>query len=97
MLTCIIIRLALFNAFCSTCSFIALDEPTTNLDEGNLEGLADSLRKLTNHKNFSRFQLIVITHDEKFLRYLCHDQDIRNYFDVCKDKEYLLNNLAVIL
>ncbi|KII66553.1 DNA repair protein RAD50 [Thelohanellus kitauei] len=87
MIASIVIRLALFTAFCNDCSFIAFDEPTTNLDEQNLQGLAEAFRKLSCHKKLKNFQLILITHDETFLRYLCHDQDVGVYFETSKNKK----------
>ncbi len=43
MLASILIRLALAETFCLNCGLLALDEPTTNLDQDNTEGLAHSL------------------------------------------------------
>lgn len=43
VLASIIIRLALAESFCLHCGLLALDEPTTNLDRDNIEGLAESL------------------------------------------------------
>ena len=43
MLASIIIRLALAETFCVNCGLLALDEPTTNLDKDNIEGLAQAL------------------------------------------------------
>lgn len=43
VLTSIIIRLALAEAFGSNCGILALDEPTTNLDRDNIKSLAQSL------------------------------------------------------
>lgn len=43
VLACILIRLALAETFCLNCGLLALDEPTTNLDHENIEGLAESL------------------------------------------------------
>ncbi len=43
MLASILIRLALAETFCLHCGLLALDEPTTNLDRDNMEGLANSL------------------------------------------------------
>ena len=40
VLASIIIRLALAETFCINCGLLALDEPTTNLDKDNIEGLA---------------------------------------------------------
>ena len=44
VLSSIIIRLSLAETFCSNCGILALDEPTTNLDVENIEGLADALQ-----------------------------------------------------
>ena len=43
VLASIIIRLALAETFCINCGLLALDEPTTNLDCDNIEGLAIAL------------------------------------------------------
>ncbi len=37
------IRLALAESFCLSCGILALDEPTTNLDRDNKEGLAKAI------------------------------------------------------
>ena len=39
----LIIRLALAETFCVNCGIFTLDEPTTNLDQDNIRGLAESL------------------------------------------------------
>ena len=44
VLACLIIRLALAETFCLKCGILALDEPTTNLDEANSAALALALR-----------------------------------------------------
>ena len=43
VLSSIIIRLSLAETFCANCGILALDEPTTNLDVDNIEGLANAL------------------------------------------------------
>jgi len=43
VLASLIIRLALAESFCINCGILALDEPTTNLDQANIESLAESL------------------------------------------------------
>ena len=43
VLASLVIRLALAEAFCIDCGVMALDEPTTNLDRENIEGLAEAL------------------------------------------------------
>ncbi|KAH6643173.1 DNA repair protein rad50 [Boeremia exigua] len=69
VLACIVIRLALAECFGTNCGLIALDEPTTNLDAQNIQGLAQSLAQIIKQRRSqSNFQLLVITHDEQFLR-----------------------------
>jgi len=54
------VRLALAETFCVKCGILALDEPTTNLDEANVESLADALREIIEDRIEQRnFQLIV--------------------------------------
>ncbi|CAF3607338.1 unnamed protein product [Rotaria sp. Silwood1] len=68
VLASLIIRLALAEAFCLNCGILALDEPTTNLDFENIDGLAQALIEIVkNRANLKNFQLIVITHDEDFV------------------------------
>ncbi|RYP44828.1 hypothetical protein DL768_008760 [Monosporascus sp. mg162] len=75
VLASIIIRLALAESFGVGCGLIALDEPTTNLDRDNIRSLAESLHGIIKARRVQRnFQLIVITHDEEFLRHMrCSD------------------------
>ncbi|KAL9092536.1 MAG: hypothetical protein Q9165_004340 [Trypethelium subeluteriae] len=75
VLASIIIRLALAECFGVNCGLIALDEPTTNLDRSNIKALANSLAELIRvRRQQSNFQLIVITHDEEFLKEMqCSD------------------------
>ena len=65
VLSSIIIRLSLAETFCANCGILALDEPTTNLDAENAEGLATALIEIIEaRKKQDSFQLVVITHDE---------------------------------
>nr|BAB21523.1 UVS6 [Neurospora crassa] len=75
VLACIIIRLALAESFGANCGMIALDEPTTNLDSDNIRSLAESLHAIIKaRRSQNNFQLIVITHDEEFLKHMqCSD------------------------
>ncbi|KAK5109955.1 hypothetical protein LTR62_006444 [Meristemomyces frigidus] len=69
VLASLIIRLALAECFGVNCGIIALDEPTTNLDRENIKALAGSLAEIIKMRRGQKnFQLIVITHDEEFLR-----------------------------
>ena len=45
VLASLIIRLALAETFCLNCGILTLDEPTTNLDEENIESLANQLAR----------------------------------------------------
>lgn len=87
VLASIIFRLALSEVFCCDCGILALDEPTTNLDEDNARSLAEALRVLIEQRRSVRhFQLIVITHDEQFVRALGGHSLDRFYF-VHKDRD----------
>lgn len=86
VLASIIIRLALSETFGVNCGVIALDEPTTNLDEENIESLAKSLHSIIRlRRNQKNFQLIVITHDEKFLNHMDAAQFTDHFFRVKRD------------
>lgn len=81
VLASLIIRLALAETFCQNCGILALDEPTTNLDRSNIKGLALSLAKIVEARMRQRnFQMIVITHDEEFLRLLSQRISVAEYF-----------------
>ncbi|CDK28062.1 unnamed protein product [Kuraishia capsulata CBS 1993] len=87
VLASIIIRLALAESFGVNCGIIALDEPTTNLDEPNIESLARSLNQLIeNRQSQNNFQLIVITHDEKFLTHMKAAQFTDHYYRVSRNE-----------
>ncbi|KAK1752542.1 DNA repair protein RAD50 [Echria macrotheca] len=75
VLASIIIRLALAESFGVNCGLIALDEPTTNLDSDNIRSLAESLHGIIQaRRSQGNLQLIVITHDEEFLKAMqCSD------------------------
>jgi len=86
VLACIIIRLALAESFGDKFGVLALDEPTTNLDRENIESLAKSLASLVRHRRAqSNFQLIIITHDEEFLRFMGCSDFCENYYRVSRD------------
>jgi len=86
VLTSLIIRLALADSFCANCGILALDEPTTNLDGPNIRGLAEALSGLIEaRRSASRFQLILITHDEAFVDHLSRLQVADWYYHIHKD------------
>lgn len=59
MLASLIIRLALAETFCVSCGIMALDEPTTNLDEENAESLATALVKFGRYNKFHILLLVM--------------------------------------
>lgn len=88
VLASIIIRLALAECFGINCGVIALDEPTTNLDKDNIKALAESLNKIIkSRKHQSNFQLIIITHDEDFLREMKCSEFSETYYRVSRNAE----------
>lgn len=90
VLACIIIRLALAESFGDKFGVLALDEPTTNLDRENIESLAKSLASLVRHRRAqSNFQLIIITHDEEFLRFMGCGDFCETYYRVGRNGEYI--------
>lgn len=89
-LASILIRMALADSFSENCGIMALDEPTTNLDEYNIQALASSLGALIeDRRKNSNFQLIIITHDVNFLSQIAHSSGgIDRYFRVERDDRY---------
>ncbi|KAL6532168.1 hypothetical protein OROGR_014138 [Orobanche gracilis] len=86
VLASLIIRLALAETFCLNCGILALDEPTTNLDAPNSESLASALlRIMMERKGQENFQLIVITHDERFAQLIGQRQHAEKYYRITKD------------
>ncbi|KAG2487944.1 hypothetical protein HYH03_013523 [Edaphochlamys debaryana] len=86
VLACLIIRLALAETFCLNCGILALDEPTTNLDAANSESLAEALQGLMRSRaGQENFQLIVITHDERFARLIGKREYTDTIWRVTKD------------
>lgn len=87
VLASIIIRLALAESFGVNCGVIALDEPTTNLDSDNIRSLAQSLHGIIRARQAqANFQLIVITHDEEFLRHMRSSDFCDSFFRVKRDE-----------
>ena len=58
---------------------LALDEPTTNLDQENKVALVYSLVQIIKYrKEQKNFQLVVITHDDEFGRLVRDSKDYKN-------------------
>ena len=88
VLASIIIRLALAECFGANCGVMALDEPTTNLDRENIRALASSLHTIIKARAGTQrnFQLIVITHDEEFLRDMRATDFCDNYWRISRNR-----------
>ena len=87
VLASIIIRIALAECFCLNFGMIALDEPTTNLDDENVESLARALHSIIKDRSAQKnFQLIIITHDEKFLRCMNAVDFTDHYYKVLRNE-----------
>ncbi|KAG4300971.1 hypothetical protein PCK1_002670 [Pneumocystis canis] len=84
----IIIRLALAECFGTNCGILALDEPTTNLDRENIQSLAISLANIIlQRRQQANFQLIIITHDEDFLRMMSCSDYCDYYYRVSRNEQ----------
>lgn len=87
VLASIIIRLALADTFGTNCGILALDEPTTNLDRENICALAKSLAAIVESRRVQRnFQLIIITHDEEFLRLVRCQDYCESYYRISRNE-----------
>ena len=83
VLAAIVIRLALAETFSANCGILALDEPTTNLDEANKAGLAHALARLIMSRSKQQnFQLICITHDEDFVQLMRTELSFNSDFNL---------------
>lgn len=71
-LASIILRMTLAELFVKDFAFIALDEPTANLDLANIKSLANAIGSYVKRrmKKGVNIQWIIITHDEHFLKAL---------------------------
>ena len=92
-IACIVIRLALSQAFCSSkssCRIFTLDEPTTSLDRKTIKSFCYSIFKIIDvfREAGSPLQLLIITHDQDFMKELYRKR--KETVDVCikveKDK-----------
>lgn len=77
VLACLLIRMALAMTFSHNCGILALDEPTTNLDKENIDSLCETLATMIQNRRVEKnFQLLIITHDEDFIRKLSQLESI---------------------
>lgn len=69
VLASLIIRMALADTFAANCGVFVLDEPTTNLDQKNIDALSEALITIIKERE-ENFMLLIITHNEDFLKQL---------------------------
>lgn len=86
VLASLVIRIALAEILSGNCGILALDEPTTNLDQDNIDSLSEALTELINTKMERKdFQLILITHDDEFLKRLMNVEKLSYYYRVSRN------------
>lgn len=87
VLASVVIRLVLAEFFEGRCSILALDEPTTNLDVEHIHLLGQQLARLVaSRRDRDNFQLIVISHDQQFIRQL--SEFATEYYEVSRGKTF---------
>ncbi|GJQ67982.1 rad50 [Trypoxylus dichotomus] len=88
VLACLLIRMALAMTFSHNCGILALDEPTTNLDKENVDSLCETLATMIQSRRGEKnFQLLIITHDEDFIRKLSQLENIDHYLRVTRNQQ----------
>ncbi|CAH0691791.1 unnamed protein product [Spodoptera exigua] len=88
VLACLIIRLALAETFSSRFGVLALDEPTTNLDQDNIKNLCMALGEIVQERMMQKnFMFIIITHDREFIESLGQIDKVTHFFEVSRNDE----------
>ena len=96
VLASLVVRLALAETFCHNCGILALDEPTSNLDNFNINGFTDALAKIVEERGRrSGFQLIIISHDDEFIQRLARLTNVPSYYRVHKDAPTQTSRITV--
>ncbi|XP_046965547.1 DNA repair protein RAD50 [Vanessa cardui] len=88
VLACLIIRLALAETFSSRFGILALDEPTTNLDQENIKSLCSALGEIVQERMTQKnFMFVIITHDKEFIESLGNIDKVTHYYEVSRNEE----------
>ncbi|XP_072949132.1 DNA repair protein RAD50-like [Epargyreus clarus] len=88
VLACLIIRLALAETFSSRFGILALDEPTTNLDEENVKSLCSALGEIVQERMAQKnFMFIIITHDREFIESLGNIDKVSHFYEVSRNDD----------
>lgn len=82
VLASIIIRLALAETFCVNCGLLALDEPTTNLDKDNIEGLAQALADIVKLVNLHAITLMLWAYTKIAVSHVSRDRSSQKNFQL---------------
>ena len=96
VLASLVVWLVLAETFCHNCGVLALDEPTSKLDERSIGGFTEALGQIVNNRKAAKntgFQLIIISHDNDFIDNLARLTDVHirkarkivDYYRVSKD------------
>ena len=90
MLASLTIRLALSQVFANNCGIIALDEPTTNLDNSKATEFAKQLSKLVKKRKeigTGNIQMIIVSHSEEFCQQITDELNIDHYYEIEKKSD----------
>lgn len=88
VLACLIIRLALAETFSSRFGILALDEPTTNLDQDNIKSLCNTLGDIVQERMRQKnFMFIIITHDREFIESLGNIDKVTHFYEVSRNDD----------
>lgn len=67
---------------------LALDEPTTNLDQDNIKSLCMALGEIVQERMMQKnFMFIIITHDREFIESLGQIDKVTHFFEVSRNDE----------
>lgn len=67
---------------------LALDEPTTNLDEENVRSLCSALGEIVQERMAQKnFMFIIITHDREFIESLGNIDKVSHFYEVSRNDD----------
>lgn len=85
MCSCVIL---LINILTFRFGVLALDEPTTNLDQDNIKSLCMALGDIVQERMSQKnFMFIIITHDREFIESLGQIDKVTHFYEVSRNDE----------
>lgn len=67
---------------------LALDEPTTNLDQENVRSLCSALGEIVQERMKQKnFMFVIITHDREFIESLGNIDKVTHFYEVSRNDE----------